>query len=135
MGIMCPESIHMSNNTVIVSRHSAAIGFIAAYMGGGVSQYGETVHLPDGITIPVLRGNVTPDDVRGKVVYGNLPMGLAALAEEVHAVEFAGAPPRGQDLNLGDMVRAGARIATYKVTRAEATHTHQHPTPSTSTPS
>lgn len=75
--------------------------------------------------IPVL-ASATADDVRGKVVYGTLPLHLAALAVKVHAIEFPDYPherdeegnvtrgymngpllPRGAEYTLAEMDAAG----------------------------
>ena len=88
-------------NVIIVSRHPAAVEFIR--------RAGE---LP--ASVPVL-SSVTAEDVRGKVVYGNLPLHLAAEARAVVAVEFTGPPPRGQEYTLADMEAAGARLRLYRV--------------------
>jgi len=37
------------------------------------------------------------------------------LADEVVAVEFSGAPPRGAEYTAADMVAAGARLEAYVV--------------------
>lgn len=93
----------MNNNYyIIVSRHPAAIEFIRAH----------DERFEDA---PTITGNATPDDVRGKVVAGNIPLSLAALAEEVVAVEFSGAPPRGIEYTAADMAAAGARLERYTV--------------------
>lgn len=87
---------------VIVSRHPAAIDFIRE-------------ELPEFTDAPVM-ASVTPDDVRGKVVAGNLPLHLAAVAATVYAVEFSGAPPRGAEYGVAEMRAAGAQIGgPYKV--------------------
>ena len=57
----------------------------------------------------------SPADVRGKIVYGNLPLHLAAQAKEVHTIEFAGQPPRGAEYGIREMEAAGARLAVYQV--------------------
>lgn len=88
---------------VIVSRHQAAIEFIR-------------LAAPEFAGAPVL-AQAGPDDVKGKVVAGNLPLHLAALAAEMVAVEFAGAPPRGQEYGLAEMQAAGARLTRYTVQR------------------
>jgi hypothetical protein len=88
-------------NAVIVSRHPAAIEFIR-----------DAVALPT--DTPVIE-SATADDVRGRVVYGNLPLHLAAHAAQVVAVEFSGAPPRGQEYDVAAMRAAGARLARYAV--------------------
>lgn len=92
---------------IIISRHPAAIDFIRA----NDARF---------LTAPVITGNATPDDVRGKVVAGNIPLSLAALADEVVAVEFSGAPPRGAEYTAADMVAAGARLECYVVKRSIA---------------
>ena len=47
-----------------------------------------------------------PADVRGRVVAGNLPLHLAALAAEVIGIQFSGPPPRGREYTLPDRVEA-----------------------------
>ena len=86
---------------VIVSRHPAAIDFIRA-------------EAPEFADAPVL-ASATADDVRDAIVAGNLPLHLAAVAAEVVAVEFAGAPPRGAEYGMPEMQAAGARLARYTV--------------------
>ena len=87
---------------VIVSRHEAAIEFIRA-------------NAPEFRFARVVTGNATPADVRGKIVAGNLPLHLAALCHTVVAVEFDGAPPRGAEYGVAEMVAAGARLTAYRV--------------------
>jgi hypothetical protein len=130
---------------VIVSRHPAAIEFIAQCLSTeGVEYVYEHRHPADvrplgwqGDVIGYVRADVDQsfgspgalvdripvvasalaDEVRGKIVFGNLPMHLATLAREIHVVEFAGQPPRGQEYSTADMVAAGARIVPYVVDR------------------
>lgn len=92
---------------VIISRHPAAVEFIRA----NDARF---------LAAPVITGNATPDDVRGKVVAGNIPLSLAALADEVVAVEFSGAPPRGAEYGAAEMAAAGARLESYVVKRSIA---------------
>ncbi len=87
---------------VIVSRHPAAIEFIRQF-----SEWHDA---------PAIE-SATADDVRDAVVAGNLPMHLAALAREVWAVEFTGAPPRGAEYSLEAMIAAGAVLRCYQVRR------------------
>jgi hypothetical protein len=94
-------SRHPATN-VIISRHPATTEFIL-----------KTAGLPS--DTPVIIGNAAPDDIRGKTVFGNLPLHLAALAEMVIAVEFAGTPPRVAEYTLSDMLNAGAYLAPYRV--------------------
>ncbi len=109
---------------LIVSRHQAAIEFIARELAGNNSYsifpgYVE-IHTQGGVeTIPVISGDATADDVRGKLVYGNLPLGLASEAHAVVAIEFSGPPPRGREYSLQDMEAAGAHLAEYVVLRPE----------------
>lgn len=86
---------------VIVTRHPATVEFIREVA-------------PEFADAPVI-SSATPDDVRGKIVAGNLPLHLAALAAEVWAVEFEEQPPRGQEYSLEDMKAAGAVLRRYKV--------------------
>jgi len=64
--------------------------------------------------VPV-RPAVGVEDVRGRVVLGNLPLHLAQYAAEVWAIEFSGAAPRGAEYTAADMEAAGARLAWYVV--------------------
>jgi hypothetical protein len=86
---------------IIVSRHPAAVEFIREEM-------------PE-LTDAEVFASVTAQDVEGKVVVGNLPLSMACLAAEVIAVEFEGAPPRGQEYGVEDMRAAGAKLARYRV--------------------
>lgn len=90
-----------SNRYLIVSRHPATIEFLRA----------ERPHLAD---VPVIE-SATADDVRGKIVYGNLPLHLASKAHTVCAVEFYNHAPRGLEYTLEDMITAGAHITQYRV--------------------
>ena len=87
---------------IIISRHAAATEFIIEESG-----------LPD--STPVFAGNVAVNDVAGAVVYGNLPLHLAAAAAAVVTVEFEGAPPRGAEYGLAEMYQAGARLRLYRI--------------------
>ena len=137
----------MSDRIIIVSRHPAAVEFIARQLGGDTDWYWQSgawtsdVHEVAGLTaefgppsrvvvnvVPSFPGatdgrisvlaSASPDDVLGMVVYGTLPLHLACLAREVVAIEFAGAPPRGVEYTLADMVAAGARLVRYAVRAA-----------------
>ena len=89
------------SHRLIVSQHPAAVEFIRR-------------EAPEFAIAPVLK-TAAPDDVRGRVVAGNLPLHLAALAAEVIAVQFSGPPPRGREYSLADMDNAGAYLARYRV--------------------
>jgi putative CRISPR-associated protein (TIGR02620 family) len=65
----------------------------------------------------------TADDVRGKHVYGVLPLWLAAEAESVTEVSMPGITLEQRrrnasgDMSVEEMDAAGAHLVTYKVTR------------------
>ena len=87
---------------VIVSRHPGALSFIRRYLGERADY------------IPVL-AEATREDIEGKIVYGNLPLYLAAFAAKVLAIEFSRSASRGLEYNLADMDSAGAHFAAYSV--------------------
>jgi hypothetical protein len=86
---------------IIVSRHPASVEFIKEKTGKD---------------LPVLSSAIEAD-VAGKIVYGNLPLHLASLANTVVAVEFTGVAPRGQEYSVEDMRQAGAHLVAYQVQR------------------
>lgn len=102
---------------LIVSRHPATVAYLRDVLG------------PEWADAPVV-ASATPEDVRGAVVAGNLPLHLAALAAEVIAVEFSGEPPRGQEYGRAEMEAAGVRLTRYRVSALgalEATPTVAEP--------
>lgn len=123
---------------IIVSRHPAAIEFVAQALFGSEyeimpvsglvqqvcyhdqdSPSGETP-FENGYPRQVLDevqviAQATAEDVRGKHVYGNVPLHLACLAGMVTVIEFEGAPPRGQEYDLAAMKAAGAVLRSYGV--------------------
>lgn len=90
-----------SNSFVIVTRHPAVAQFIKEC-------------LPEFEDAPVLT-SATPDDVRGKVAAGNLPLHLARFARLVITVEFHGDPPQCGEYTIDDMRTAGAYLGQYVV--------------------
>lgn len=86
---------------VIVTRHKGTVDWLAA----------------KGIAGPVLE-HATAEDVRGKHVYGVLPLHLAAEATSVHVVEIPNLPAemRGVDLTPMQMIEYGATLREYRVT-------------------
>ena len=94
---------------IIVSRHPAAIEFIKI-----------AANLDENVQI--ITGNATIDDVRDRVVFGNLPLNLARYADAVFAVEFLGDAPRGQEYSLQDMCAAGAYLRGYKIKPLNSWH-------------
>jgi len=91
------------SDRIIVTRHAAAVEFIRQQR-------------PEFADAPVF-SEVSAEDVRGKVVAGNLPLHLAAEAETVFAIAFTGPPPRGREYTLADMRAAGAHLVALKVTK------------------
>lgn len=86
--------------TVIVSRHAGAIEWLARR-----DIVGEVI------------AQATPEDVRGRIVVGNLPLHLAALAVKVGSIDLPNlrADQRGRDLTPEEMDAAGAVIRWYSV--------------------
>ena len=107
---------------VIITRHSSTILWIASVLGEGwhINKEGNLESIPrytngNGDQVRVIRGNAADTQVREKVVIGNLPLGLASLAQQVFAVEFAGEPPRGREYTVNAMHEASARLRAYSV--------------------
>lgn len=93
---------------LIVSRHPAVAEFVRA-------------ERPDFEGAEVLTGTVSAEDVRDRDVAGVLPLALIAECKRFFAVEFAGAPPRGAEYGIAEMVAAGAYLREYAVTPIAAT--------------
>ena len=87
--------------SVIVTRHAGLLAWLTAH----------------GVTAPVITGNATPDDVRGKDVFGVLPLHLAALANSVTEVAMPGLPLeyRGKEYSASQMDEWGAVMRRYTV--------------------
>jgi len=101
---------------LVVSRHRGAIEWLAREFCAEVIDGPDGpshLLLPGGERVPII-GQATADQVRGRVVAGNLPLSLAAEASVVLAVEFA-RPPRGSEYSIEDMEAAGARLRAYEV--------------------
>jgi hypothetical protein len=88
---------------VIASRHPAVLEWLKRFPD-----------IPKGT--PIIMENACADGVAGKIVIGNIPLFLASRAKMVLAVEFEGAPPRGQEYTLEDMLKSGAKLSGYIVT-------------------
>ena len=88
---------------VIVTRHAGLMAWL------------ET----QGITGGVISHVTSPDQVAGRVVYGALPLHLAAEADEVVVVDMPRLPAelRGVDLTPEQMENAGATLSRYRVER------------------
>lgn len=87
---------------LIISRHVGTVAWLATR----------------GITGEVV-AHATPEQVRGRIVVGVLPLSLASLAAEVWSVDLPSLPQelRGQELDLVQMAQAGACLQKYKVER------------------
>jgi len=88
---------------VIVSRHAGAVEWLRQH----------------GIEGEVIAQVVSPEQVRGRVVVGALPLHLAAEAAEVVAIDMPRltAEQRGRDLTPAEMDAAGATLSRYVVRR------------------
>ena len=95
----------MVTNCMIVSRHPAAIEFIR-----------QEANLP--AEVPV-KTEVAAEDVRDCIIFGNVPLHIAACAKKVIAIEFTGAPPRGQEYDVAAMRAAGAQLKCYRVMKGD----------------
>jgi putative CRISPR-associated protein (TIGR02620 family) len=96
---ICPEC--RKTKTVIVSRHKGLVEWLAL----------------QGITGKVINHVANPEQLKGKLVYGVLPLGLAAETMITYAVELPNLSKemRGRDLSLEEMVKAGACLRGFKV--------------------
>jgi len=65
--------------------------------------------------VPRIKSDAKPEDVKGRIVWGNLPLALGALARQVNAIEFSGKPPRGREYGPDEMRQAGAKVRSYRV--------------------
>lgn len=88
---------------VIVTRHAGAIEWLRQR----------------GIEGEVIAQVASPEQIRGKVVVGALPLHLAAEAAEVVAIDMPrlSAEQRGKDLSPAEMDAAGATLSRYVVRR------------------
>ena len=96
----------MERTELIVTRHAGLIDWLARR----------------GITGEVVSHVATPNQVAGRVVYGVLPLHLAARAELVVVVDMPNLAPelRGTDLTPEQMDAAGATLAYYRVEQIDA---------------
>ncbi len=92
-------------SSIIISRHSGLVEWLRLR----------------GIEAARVVEHATPDDVRGRIVYGVLPLSLAAEAAEVWTVDMPSLRPdqRGVDLTPEEMDAAGATLSGYRVTRIQ----------------
>lgn len=89
------------SSVVIVTRHAGAVEWLR--------QKGYTGEVIDHID--------SPSQVTGKIVIGNVPLHLAAVALQVWAINMLNLRPdqRGKDLSPTEMDNAGAEIHKYRV--------------------
>lgn len=131
-------------NAVIVTRHAELVEWLAVNMfpnepQATVSFSADGEWTPDALAwyklgledcecgcepdrrIPVLSHVTDPAQIRGKVVYGVLPLALAAEALTVHEVSMPGLPAdrRGKELTPTEMDEYGATLVSYRVARGE----------------
>lgn len=85
---------------IIITRHAGAVEWLRR----------------EGVTGKVV-SHATEKDVTGQVVYGMLPLHLAALAERVITIDLPNLAPgqRGSELSADEMEKAGARLVAYEV--------------------
>jgi len=100
---ICPKC--RETKTVIVSRHKGLVEWLAA----------------QGIVGEVIDHISNPQQIKGKIVYGTLPLGLAAETLITYAVEMPRLTKemRGKDLSMEEMIKAGARLQGFKVRRVD----------------
>lgn len=89
----------------IVSRHPGLVAWLAR----------------KGITGEVIPHVTDSNQIRGRHVFGALPLHLAAKAASVTSVDIPGLPAekRGQDLSPEEMDLFGATMASYTVARVD----------------
>jgi len=93
---------------VVVTRHAATLQWLEEEAGN----YG--LDISQARVVP----SVSEDDVKGRIVVGNLPMHLASMCSRYFAVEFSSQPPRGQEYGINEMRSCGAHLTEYVVRRA-----------------
>jgi hypothetical protein len=86
---------------IIVSRHKSAIQWLHK-------------HYPESLKANTTEV-ITAEEARGRVLWGIVPLNIAAMAKEVKAIQFPYFPPRGEVYSLEDMEKAGAILVSYTV--------------------
>lgn len=104
-------NVYNYKDCVIVSRHHDTVMWLRSQIITGF-----IVRSCDVDFIKHIK-QATAEDVKGKVVFGNLPMHLACHAAKVYAVEFDN-PPRGQEYGRAEMAAAGIRMVAYTVAKS-----------------
>ena len=76
-----------------------------------------------GIKFDKIIEHATAEDVKGKDVYGVLPLHLAALANTITSVDLnLPAEMRGKELTISDVGEYFNSLTTYKVSKIESTN-------------
>jgi len=98
---VCPYCGYEYKTPVVVTRHIGLLEWLAAR----------------GINGKVIPHVSSIEEIRGRVVYGVLPLALAAHAAIVYSVEMPKLRPemRGKELSSKEMEEAGARLQGYTV--------------------
>ena len=93
---------------LVVTRHIGALNWLVRHG-----------HVPADVDVVV---HATADNVRGRDVYGVLPLHLAVEAGRVNSVDLPGLPAdrRGTELSADEMDDFGAVLRTYVVMTGEA---------------
>lgn len=96
----------MHSNVVIITRHPALVAFLKDY-------------LDPTLEVEVI-SHATPELIRGRDVYGVLPLNLACLARSVTTVDMdVPADRRGTELSLSDIRKFYRGMSTYTITKLE----------------
>lgn len=96
-------------NAVIVSRHQGLVDWLRDRVEG-IENVEVISHVSD------------PEQIKGKVVFGVLPLSLAVQAEIVCEVSMPDLKPeqRGKELSIEEMDAAGAKLVLYSVSSIDA---------------
>ena len=91
--------------TIIVTRHTGLIQWLKSH----------------GIVGDVISHVEFPDQIRGKDVYGVLPLHLASVCNSVTTVDMPGLPSekRGIDISVEEMDAYGATMSRYEVRKVD----------------
>jgi CRISPR-associated protein Csx16 len=86
----------------IVSRHEGAVEWLKSNFKG--FEKGE------------LKSHIKPEEIKGNIIVGTLPIHLAELAKEYfHIILNLPAEARGKELTKEDMNEYGAKLQKYKI--------------------
>lgn len=92
---------------ILITRHPALAQFLTQ----------------QGIKFDKIIDHATAEDVKGKDVYGVLPLHLAALANTITSVDLnLPAKMRGKELTIADVGEYFNSLTTYKVQKIEGTN-------------